>query len=102
MKTLLLAALLLAPSAPALAQTSDAASPTASAGLTLDSPIEALMADPGAKAVVLASLPDLEAAPGYDQFKAVSLRRLQPHAGGKITEENLESIEAGLKSLPAK
>lgn len=100
MKTLFLAGLLLVPSAAALAQAPAPA--TASAGLTLDSSIETLMADPGAKAVVLASLPDLDAAPGYDQFKVVSLRRLQPHSGGKITDENLAAIEAGLKALPAK
>ncbi|WP_375286565.1 hypothetical protein [Sphingomonas sp.] len=101
MKALLLVGLLIAPSASALAQTGAPAPATASSGLTLDSSIEALMASPGAKAVVLASLPDLEAAPGYDQFKAVSLRRLQPHSGGKITDEHLAAIEAGLKALPS-
>ena len=98
MKTLIAACLFLAPTV-ASAQT-PAPAPAATAGLSLDSPIATLMADPGAKAVVLASLPNIESEPGYDQFKVVSLRRLQPHAGGKITDEQITAIEAGLKTLP--
>ncbi len=103
MKTFIAAALLLAPLFPAGAQSSvPAAQPSAStAALTLDSSIEALMADPAARAVVLASLPDIASSPGYDRFKVVSLRKLQPHSGGLITDEHLAAIEAGLKALPA-
>lgn len=102
MKTLLAASLVLAPLAATAQTATPAPAATPAAALTLDSPIEALMADPGAKAVVLATLPDLDTTPGYDQFKVVSLRRLQPYSEGKITEENLAAIEAGLKALPAK
>jgi hypothetical protein len=106
MKTLLASGLLLAAALPATAQTGDSApapaSADAAAGLTIDSPIAALMADPGAKAVVLATFPDMESTPGYDQFKVVSLRRLQPRSNGAITEQQLATIEAGLKALPAK
>ena len=102
MKIMFAAALTLAVTAPVAAQAPAPAPAATPAGLTLDSSIESLMADPGAKAVVLASLPEIESAPGYDQFKVVSLRRLQPRSGGKITEENLAAIEAGLKALPAK
>lgn len=69
------------------------------APLTLDSSIETLMADAEAREIVLATLPDLDSAPGYDQFKVVSLRKLQPHTNGLITEEHLTTIGAGLRGL---
>lgn len=102
MKTFAAISVLLAPIAPVAAQATTPApsTTTSTAALTLDSSIEALMADSYARTVVLASLPDIEAAPGYDQFKVISLRKLQPHAGGQITEEHLNAIEKGLQARP--
>ena len=103
MRILFAAGLLSTVAAPASAQTAPTPpAPAAAAPLTTDSPIQALIADPGAKAVVLATFPNIESEPGYDQFKVVSFRRLQPHSGGKITEEHLATIDAGLKALPTK
>lgn len=86
--------------APAFAQTAPAApSQTApAAALTIDSPIEALMASPIGRAAVLKQLPDLDKHPAYDQFKGMSLVQLAPLAGGIITDEKLAAITADLKA----
>lgn len=105
MKSALLALpllLLASATTPALAQ--DAAAPetaadAAPAKLTIDSPIEALMADDAARVVVLAEMPDLDQHPAYGQFKAMSLKAVQPFSQGMITEEILANIAAGLAAI---
>jgi len=103
MKIALLALpLLFAATAPALAQDADAdemAAETAEAELTIDSPIEVLMADEAARAVVLAELPGLDEHPAYGQFKAMSLKAVQPYSQGMVTDEMLASISAGLAEI---
>ena len=112
MKYLAVAAAMMA--APALAQPAPAAqdhsmhaghtAPAADNGAaqakpTLDTPIEALMANAKAKAVVEESMPGVEGHPAYDQFKAMSLRQVQPYSNGMITDEMLAKIEAGLNAI---
>ena len=103
MKIALLALpLLFAATAPAIAQDADAdemATETAEAELTIDSPIEVLMADEAARAVVLAEMPGLDEHPAYGQFKAMSLKAVQPYSQGMVTDEMLAKIAAGLAEL---
>jgi len=83
------------PPAPASPPASDAAA----AKLTIETPIETLMADENAKAVVDANIPGIEAHPAYSQFKGMSLKQLQPFSQGMITDELLTKVEAGLAEL---
>ncbi|WP_199285994.1 hypothetical protein [Phenylobacterium parvum] len=61
-------------------------------------PIGELAADPAAKAVLDKELPGVTQHPAYEQFKGMTLRQLQPMAGGMLTEEKLTAIQAGLDS----
>ena len=98
---------LFAVAAPALAQDHSAhaghAMPApaaaAAAKLTIDSPIEALMANPAAKAAVEAQMPGVEGHPAYGQFKAMSLKQVQPFSQGMITDDMLAKIAAALADL---
>jgi hypothetical protein len=81
--------------APALAEDAAAAVPMA-AVFTIDTPIEALMADERAKAVVAAHLPGIDQHPAYDQIKAMSLKAVAPFSQGMISEEALAKIAADL------
>lgn len=94
MKFFVLAAALLI-AAPLAAQTAPAAV-EAPAMLTIDSPIEALVADPKAKAVVDANFPGMTAHPAYEQFKGMTLKQLQPLSQGVISEEAVKKAEAEL------
>jgi hypothetical protein len=98
---LVVAALL---TSPALAQT-PATAPAATAkapAFSADTPLEAVVAAPAAKAVLDTDLPGVSAHPAFDQFKAMSARQLQPYAQGKITDEQLAKLDTDLKALPAK
>jgi hypothetical protein len=76
-----------------------AASP-APAKFSVDStPIEALVANARAKAVVDKTLPGIESHPSYDQFKAMTLKDVAPYSNGAITPEKLTEIQAGLDQL---
>lgn len=94
MKFVILAAALLV-AAPLSAQTAPTPAPPA-AMLTIDSPIEALVADPKAKVVVEANFPGMIAHPAYEQFKGMSLKQLQPMSQGAITDEAVKKAEAEL------
>jgi hypothetical protein len=93
----LAAALLLATAAtvPAFAQNQTQAE---AALFTLDTPIEVLMSDARAKAVVIKHFggQDVSQHPAYDQFKALSLKAVAPFSQGLITEEMLAAIAADL------
>lgn len=100
-----LAAALLMP-APALAQDkAPAADPQGEASLaaaprvSVDSPIEAIIADPAGKAILDAEMPTLVAHPAFEQFKAMSLRQLQPYSAGAITDEKIAAVEARLAAI---
>lgn len=91
---------LLAAGAPALAQDGPAAAPVAPAAkFTLATPIEQIVADPAAKAVLDEVLPGLSTHPSYDMFKAISLKDLAPYSEGKITPELLTKAEAALATV---
>jgi hypothetical protein len=89
----------------AAAQTAPAPAPAHdehhSARPTIESPIEALMADPATKSVMEKHLPGMDKHPAYGQFKGMSLRQVAPYSQGAITDEKIAAIEADLKALPA-
>lgn len=84
---------------PAFAADDAAATTVAAAAFTVDTPIEALMADERAKAAVLTTLPGLDKHPAYEQFKAMSLTAVAPFSQGLITDEVLEKIAADLDAI---
>ena len=99
MKSVLLALpLLFAAAVPAIAQDATAAEEHA-AKFTIDTPIQTLMADEAARDVVLAELPGLDEHPAYGQFKAMSLKAVQPYSQGMVTDEMLANISAGLAEI---
>lgn len=110
MKTILLSAALLG-SAAGMAQAQDAAkpapatpasaqpAPAATATLNADTQIETLMAKPEAKVLLLKYVPEIENHPAYEQFKTMSVRQLQPLAGGLITDEKISALEAELTNV---
>jgi hypothetical protein len=87
----------------ALAQSaSPPAAPQAAATqqpLTIDSPIEVLVAVPQAKAVLDANIPGLTEHPMYDKFKGENLRVLAPKFGGAITPKVVAKLQADLAAL---
>lgn len=85
---------------PAFADDSAATSATATvAALTVESPIEALMADERAKAVVDKHLPGIDQHPSYEDFKSLSLKSLAPFSQGLITEDVLAKIATDLAAI---
>ena len=94
---LCLAAAGLAAPAAALAQSEAPAAPAAA--FTIDTPIEALMADERAKAVLTKHLPGIDQHPAYEQFKALSLKALAPFSQGLISDELLGKIDADLTAI---
>ena len=93
----LVASMALAPvfaltSSPALAQEN-------AAKLTIDSPIEALMANAAAKAVVLKHMGPIDQHPFYGQIKTMSLPQVKPMSSGQITDDMIAKITAGLAAL---
>lgn len=99
--TPLAAALMLgaAVTTPALADGHGNHSETKAAKFTIDTPIEALVADAKAKAVLDKHLPGIDQHPAYGQFKTMSLKALQPFSQGAITPESLEKIADDLAQI---
>jgi len=102
----LIAIALLTVTAPALAQTSPAptpaptTAPAATAKFNLDTPIETLVADPAAHAVLTADFGgDITANPQYDNFKAMSLNQVQPYAPDKMPAALMTKIAADLAAI---
>lgn len=78
--------------APAMAQ---------AAALSVDTtPIADLAAKPETKAILDKNIPMLTAHPAYDQFKAMSLKQLQPMSQGAVTDAQIAAIQADLDKLP--
>ena len=65
----------------------------AASALSIDSSIEQLVANPATKTVLDTDFPGLTAHPAYEQFKAMSLKQLQPFSNGVITDDLL--VKAG-------
>jgi hypothetical protein len=72
--------------------------PAAAAAPSLDTPIEALLANEKTKAIVDTRIPGLSAHPMLDQFKTMSLKQLQGMAGGQLTDEMLAAVATDLAS----
>ena len=98
MKLILAAVLAALPVAAAAAQSAAPAAPAAAPAASLDTPIEALLAAEKTKAILDARIPGLSSHPMLDQFKAMSLKQLQPMAGGQLTDAMLEAVAADLAS----
>lgn len=81
--------------APSAAKPADAAAK----GLTLDTPIETLVADPRAKAAVDAAVPGVTAHPSYEMFKSMSFNQLQPMAPQQLTPDVMAKLKAGLDAI---
>ena len=62
----------------------------------LDTPIETIVADPKAKAVLDADLPGLTSHTMYDQFKTMTLNQLAGMAPDKLTPEALAKTATDL------
>ena len=103
----LIAIVLMSTAAPALAQTAPAPAPAptaapaaAAAKFNLDTPIETLVADPAAKAVLTADFGgDVTANPNYEQFKGMSLHQVQPYAPDKMTDALMTKIATDLAAI---
>ncbi|WP_010546026.1 hypothetical protein [Sphingomonas elodea] len=102
MKLLVACAIAAAVISPAMAQQTPApaaAAPAAAAKFNLDTPIETLIADEKAKAVLDTDIPGLSAHPALDQFKSMSLRAVQPFSQGALTDEMLKKVETDLAAI---
>ncbi|MBX9881544.1 MAG: hypothetical protein K2X73_06170 [Sphingomonas sp.] len=110
MKLIVCAALFSLSAAPALAQqapapapapaSGDAAAPATAGALTLDTPIETLVANPKAKAALDQVLQtDITANPFYDQIKAMSFNQVQPLSNGQLSDELLKKIGEALAAI---
>ena len=69
------------------------------AKLSIDSPIEALAADPVAKAALDANFPGVTTHSMYEQFKNLSIKQLQPMAADKITDAAIAKLATDLAPL---
>jgi hypothetical protein len=67
--------------------------------LDSSSPIEALVASPVAKPILLKHFPGLDTHPAYEQIKGMSLRDVAPFSGGVITDEKIAALDADLKAV---
>lgn len=86
--------------APAPAAGTGAAATTATAtALTIDSPIETIVANPAGKAVLDEVIPGMTSHPAFDQFKSMTVKQLQPLAQGLITDEMVTKITEGLAKI---
>jgi hypothetical protein len=98
-----LAALATLAAAPALAQTpapaAPAAAPAAGALSVETTPIETLVANPAAKAVLDKDLPGLTTHEAYDQFKGMTLSQVAPMSQGAITDDLLKTVQADLDKI---
>lgn len=101
MRVLIAVAAALTVASPLVAQTATTPSPapTAAAKYTVDTPLETIVADPAAKAVLDKDMPGLTTHAMFDQFKSMSLKQLAPMSGGKITDEGLVKVGAELATL---
>lgn len=78
-----------------------AAAPAAAEKLSVDAtPIEKLAAKPETKAILDKNIPQLTSHPAYDQIKGMTLKALQPLAGGALTDAMIAAVQADLDKLP--
>lgn len=94
-----LAFALLTTLAPPAVQPQSASAPAAAAALSIDTPIEAILAVPAGKAVLEKEMPTLLTHAMFDSFKSMSLKQLQPYSQGAITDDELARVDAALKAI---
>lgn len=102
MKFVVLGAAMVLSAVPLAAQTAPAApapSATPTAKFTLDTPLEAIVADPAGKAIIDKDLPGTTTHSMYDQFKGMSLNQLAPMAADKLTPEALAKVQIDLAAV---
>jgi len=58
-----------------------------------------MLADEKAKAVLDTDIPGLSSHPALDQFKAMSLKAVQPFSNGALTDEMLKKVETDLAAI---
>ena len=75
------------------------ATQTPAARLSLDTPIEAIVADSAGKAVLDADLPGVTSHEHYEMFKGMSLRALSGMAPDKLPADALAKVEADLAKI---
>ena len=85
--------------APAPAAAATPAPAAAASKYNLDTPIETIVADPVAKAVLDANVPNTSTHPSYDMFKSMSLRQVAPMSNGVLTDEMLAKTEKALAAI---
>lgn len=111
----ILAAAAVLASGPALAQTAPAQDHSMHAGhadhsahaghaaaqgkLSLDTPVEAIVANPKGKAVFDAQLPGLTTHEHYPMFKAMTLNQIAPMSNGQVSAEALAKVKADLEAI---
>ena len=98
MKHIIAATLLFATTA-AFAQDTAPAPAVATSAFNIDTPIEAIAADPKAKAALDAAFPGMTAHPMHQQFKSMSVKQLQPMASDQITDAGIAKLTAELAAL---
>jgi hypothetical protein len=86
---------------PALAQETQANVPATAPAYSRNTPVEKLIADPAAVAVLNKDLPGLLTSPEFSMFKSMSLKQLQEASGGDLSMVDLDRAEADLQALPA-
>lgn len=100
MKTMLLAMALSAlPLAPASFAQDVPATAVTAAKFNLDTPIQDIVANEAAKAVLEANIPGLAAHESYEMFKGMSLNQLKTYAADKLTPELLTKTEKDLAAV---
>jgi hypothetical protein len=108
MKTTLIAGLIAASFAIAGAATAAdappataAAAPAAKASLSMETtPIADLAAKPETKAVLDKHFPGMTTHPAFEEFKAMSVKQVQPMAQGAISDDAIAAAQADLDKLP--
>jgi len=63
-------------------------------------PIADLAANPVTKAILDKDIPMLTSHPAFDQFKAMTLKALQPISQGALTDAQIAAVQADLDKLP--
>ena len=76
-----------------------AAQAAVTSSLTLDTPVEAIVADAKGKAVLEANLPGVTTHEHYEMFKTMSLKQIAGMAPDKLTPELLAKVEADLAAI---
>jgi hypothetical protein len=87
----------------AVAQTAAAPAPAAEAAtaakFNLETPIQDIVADAKAKAVLETNLPGISTHESYEMFKGMSLKQLAGYAADKLTPEVLAKTEKELAAV---